>query len=93
MTQRFILLWTVLAAFAAAGCGDNANQNVCEDICDNNRCSDLPNGICEGNCEDFLDSVDCSREARDYFECLDDNNCDFDGECANERIDWVDCAF
>lgn len=48
---------------------------------------------CEDDCEEFLEDVDCERQARDYFECLDDSDCDFEGDCADEAADWARCAF
>ena len=94
MKQRLILLCSLLATlFVLTGCSDSAaNEDVCESICGNNRCSAVPDRICEDNCEDFLEDINCSRAARDYFDSLDDNNCDWDGECRRAREDWVDCA-
>lgn len=99
MIQRFILLCAMLAAmFALAACGDSSdsddNEKVCDSLCSNNSCDEIEElRDCEDDCVDFLDDVECGDEARAAFDCIDDDDCDFEGDCADEFGDWLQCAF
>ncbi len=98
MIQRLILLCAMLASmFALGACGDsdsNENEKICDSLCSNNSCDDIEElRDCEDDCVDFLDDADCGDEARDAFDCIDDDDCDWDGDCAEEFLDWVECAF
>ena len=68
---------------ALTSCGVSV-EDLCEDMCDCEGCSDAELDECIEEGEAFEEAVDyygCSSEFEDYMECIDDN-----AECLNG--DW-----